>query len=522
MKREEMIQKLAEPGKVWDVIVIGGGATGLGCALEAATRGYSTLLLEMHDFTKSTSSKSTKLLHGGVRYMAQGDIALVREACHERGRLLKNAPHLAKNQSFVIANYSHFDTFLYTCGLTFYDMLAGTLSLGRSYFVSPKKALKMLSTIRKSGLKSGVVYHDGQFDDSRLAVNVAQTSAEAGAALITYMPVKSLLKENGKVAGVTAEDLESGITYTIPAKAVINATGVFVDDILRMNDPEVHRSVRPSQGVHLVVDKKFLPEGNALMVPKTDDGRVLFAVPWHDKVVVGTTDTPLDASDTSLEPKALDQEIEFILRTAQNYMDVAPQRSDVLSVFAGLRPLAAPTGDGTKTKEISRSHKILVTDSDLVTITGGKWTSFRRMAEDTVTKLESVKNWNKTKSITKDFPIHGHRTNPDFNNPMYFYGSDEDEILKIIKQDAALGVFMSQALRVNKAQVIWAVRNEMARTVEDFLARRTRCILLDAKESIKIAPVVAEVMATELGKDGAWVEAQIKAYTEVAEGYILK
>lgn len=520
MKRQETIQKLQQQTKTFDFIVIGGGATGIGIALEASTRGYSVVLLEKSDFTKSTSSKSTKLVHGGVRYLAQGDIALVREACIERGRLRKNAPHLVKNQSFIIPTAGLWDELQYTIGLTLYDMMAGKLSLGRSKRISKKKALSRLSTINPKKITAGVVYHDGQFDDSRLAINSLQTIAENQGYVINYASVTGLLKNSeGQLNGVEVADEETGENFTIKGKTIVNATGVFADDIMQMDKPDKKKIITPSQGIHLMLDKAFLPGNDAIMIPKTDDGRVLFAVPWHGKIVVGTTDTPI--TDAALEPKALESEIEFILKTAGRYLTKAPTREDVLSVFAGLRPLAAANGDGKSTKEISRSHKIFVSDSGLMTMIGGKWTTYRKMGEDMVDRAEKEKKWSHIETKTKNMKIHGYQKDVDLNDPWFFYGSDRQEIMKLADNETEMKAGISDKLNIIKAQVAWAVREEMARTVEDFLARRSRAQLLDAKESIRIAPAVAEIMAAELGKDETWQKKQVESYRQITQNYLL-
>lgn len=517
MEREKILQATEEFDGTYDFIVIGGGATGVGIALEASTRGYKVLLLEKSDFTKSTSSKSTKLLHGGVRYLAQGDIALVREACVERGRLLRNAPHLTRNQAFVIPTFGWFDELKFTIGLKMYDLLAGTYSLGRSHRISKKKTLAQIPTIQPDKITAGVVYHDGQFDDSRMAVNVLQSAASHQAHVLNYTHVKNLTKsDQGLVNGVVFEDLETGREYSARGKAIINATGVFADQILQMDQPGSDKTIRPSQGVHVVLDKSFLPGDHAIMIPKTDDGRVLFAVPWHNKVVVGTTDTPVD--NASLEPVALEEEVQFILETSGRYLTKAPRRSDVLSIFAGLRPLAAPKAGSSKTKEISRSHKIVVSQSQLFTMVGGKWTTFRRMAQDMVEKVEKVKKWGKTTSVTKKFKIHGYTTQVDQQDPMYVYGSDREKILELAKEPGMEGM-LSEKLQLMTAQVVWAARHEMARTVEDVLSRRTRCLLLDARESAKVAPQVARIMARELNKDQNWQEQQVKEFVQLTENY---
>jgi glycerol-3-phosphate dehydrogenase len=518
--REVLLQKLVNSSNIYDVIVIGGGASGVGIALEAATRGYGVLLLEGSDFAKSTSSKSTKLVHGGVRYLKQGDVALVREACIERGHLLKNAPHLVKNQVFVIPAFGLIDVLMYTVGLKFYDLLAGTYSLGRSTCVSKKKTMEMLPVLNAQDLTAGIVYHDGQFDDSRLAVNVLQSAAEAGADVLNYMRVTGLEKEtNGRICGVRVVNMENGREFQVKARAVVNATGVFADEIRKMEDPLTPEMIRPSQGVHIILDKSFLPGEHALMIPKTDDGRVLFAVPWHNKVVVGTTDTPLDK--TSIEPIPLKEEIDFILSTAGRYLSRQPATTDVQSVFAGLRPLAAKSKGTRGTRELSRSHKVLVSRNKLFTMLGGKWTTFRKMAEDMIDKVEKENKWNKTRSVTHKLRLHGYHEDVDFRDPLYFYGSDKEKIMELAHMEPGMSVMVNERLGLMAAQIVWAIRHEFARTVEDVLARRTRFLLLDASESLRAAPAVAAVMAAEMGKDKAWEEQQTIEFTGLASQYLL-
>ncbi len=520
MQREEMIQELENHPDGWDLVIIGGGATGIGAAIEARSRGLKTLLVEQFDFAKGTSSRSTKLVHGGVRYLAQGNVALVKEALRERGHMKKNAPHLVKDQSFIIPNYVWWGVPFYTIGLVLYDLLAGRLSLGKSRPFSKAKTLKMIPTLISQKLYGGVIYHDGQFDDSRMAINMVQTFAEIGGVAINYMKVKGLIKNDGQVCGVKTVDQESGKTYEIASRSILNATGVFVDDILKMDDPNAPKLVRASQGVHLVVDREFVPGDYAIMIPKTSDGRVLFAVPWHNKVVIGTTD--IQKKSTEMEPLALDEEIDFILETAGRFLIKPPLRSDVRSVFAGLRPLAAPRKEGRNTKEISRGHIIKVSNSGLVTITGGKWTTYRQMAQDVIDLLKKKFNFRIDESHTTFCKIHGYKENVDLNNPYYFYGSDEEKMLLLVKEDKELGEIISDDLSIIKAQVVWSVREEMARTVEDFLARRTRALFLNAKESVRIAPLVAKIMAGELHKDDSWTKNQLTEYNEVAKNYILQ
>ncbi|MFY0253681.1 glycerol-3-phosphate dehydrogenase/oxidase [Chitinophaga sp. 30R24] len=521
MNRELLVATLRKDLEPWDVIVIGGGATGLGAALEAVTRGYRTLLLEQVDFAKSTSSKSTKLVHGGVRYLAQGNVSLVREASLERGRLAANAPHLVRNLAFVIPTFSFWENIKYTIGLKIYDWLAGRLSLGKSIHISRSETLQRLATLKKDKLAGGVLYHDGQFDDSRLAINLAQTIADKGGTVLNYMRVTGLHKdEDGNIAGLTVRDILGGESdIYLNTRAVINATGVFADDILEMDDPKAPKSIAASQGVHLVLNRDFLPGYDAMMIPATSDGRVLFLVPWHNKVVVGTTDTPV--SYISLDPHALEQEISFILKTAAQYLAKPPQRTDVQSVWAGLRPLAAAKSEEHKTKEISRSHKIIVSQSGLVTIIGGKWTTYRRMAEDVIHKLEEVMRWKETVSVTYEMKIHGAKAAVDWNDPWYFYGADNANIHELIDRQPAMGEELSKEYNILKAQVVWAVRKEMARNIEDFLARRVRLLFLDAREALRIAPAVARIMAEELHKDEHWVATQISSFAEEANGYVL-
>lgn len=521
MNRSVELKKLSGKDKIWDMVVVGGGATGLGVAVDAATRGMSVALIEKTDFAKCTSSRSTKLVHGGVRYLQKGDVMLVLEALRERGRMKDNAPHLVKDQPFVISNYSYWDNLLYFCGLTLYDLLSFGFGYGRSKFISAKKVMEYIPTSVEKGLKGGVVYHDGQFDDSRMAINLAQTCVEAGGTAVNHMTVKSILHDAaGKVAGVTCADNITGETYTIKARSVVNAAGCFVDEIMHMDSPKHRKMVTPSQGVHIVLDMKFLQSDYAIMVPKTSDGRVLFAVPWHNKVVVGTTDIVRPTPEE--EPRPLKEEIDFILGTAGLYMNPAPTYKDILSVFAGQRPLAAPSKEGKSTKEISRSHKLILSENGLVTITGGKWTSYRLMAEDTVNKVIEVAALPARKCTTQKLHIHGYRKNPDLTNHMYVYGSDEASIRKLIEQQPELGERLSPKFGYTLAEVVWAVRKEMALTVEDVLSRRVRLLLVDAREATNAAPKVAQAMARELGHDQAWCDDQVTEFTELAKSYIFE
>ncbi|MDL1913724.1 MAG: glycerol-3-phosphate dehydrogenase/oxidase [Bergeyella sp.] len=520
MKRKIEIEKLSSE-KEWDFVIIGGGASGLGSALDAASRGFKTLLLESYDFSKGTSSRSTKLIHGGVRYMAQGHLDLVKEALKERGLLEKNASHIVSRQSFIIPNYTWWEGIYYKIGLTFYDLLAKNLSLGKTKYLSREEVLKRLPTLKSKKLSNGVSYIDGQFDDARLSVNLAQTIIEQGGGAINYMEVTNLEKERKKITGVTAKDKLSGKSYLIRAKVVINATGVFTNKILNMDSKNHGIFVVPSQGTHLVLDSSFLKSKDAIMIPKTTDGRVLFIIPWRNKALVGTTDTLVEHPND--EPRAKPEEIDFILNTSARYLTKKPTKADVLSVFAGLRPLAAPKNNATKTKEVSRSHKVIVSDSGLITITGGKWTTYRKMAEDTVNKAIKIHKLPKKECKTDNLSIHGSIKVPEVhkNNSLYFYGSDATFILELEKNNPGYAEKIHPRYDFTVAEIIWSVRNEMAETVEDILARRTRLLFLDAKAAIECASRVAEIMAKEKSYDENWVSKQTENFITLATGYLL-
>ncbi len=480
-----MIQQLSSESE-WDVCIIGGGATGLGAAVDAASRGLKTVLFEQHDFAKGTSSRSTKLVHGGVRYLQQGNIKLVMEALKERGLLLHNAPHLVKNQKFVVPNYKWWESPFYGIGLKIYDWMAGDLGLGPSQFLSKEQTLQLAPTLDPDGLKGSIVYHDGQFDDARLAIDIAQTTAENNGVVLNYFPVTDFLKINKKITGVKVKDFFTGKAYEIKSKTVINATGIFTDAVMKMNDPQHANIITHSQGIHLVVDKEFLPGDTAIMIPRTDDGRVLFAVPWHNKIVLGTTDTPV--TKPSLEPVPLKKEIDFILNHIGHYLTKDPQLSDIRSMFAGLRPLVK--GKTKKTAALSRDHLITVADSGLITITGGKWTTYRRMAEDVINLAIEKNNLSKKPSITKGLKLYGHDlpTRP--------------------------------ATSITIEDISKAVADEMCMTVEDYLSRRTRHLLLDTKSAIAAAPQVAQQMANEMNKDENWIIQQIKDFNNIAINYL--
>ncbi len=518
MKRSLSLAAIRAKKDPWDIVVIGGGATGLGIAVDAATRNFSVLLLEQYDFAKGTSSRSTKLIHGGVRYLQQGDVSLVFEALRERGILRQNAPHLIHNLSFVIPTYDWWGGPFYTIGLKVYDLMAGKLGLGPSEHLSREEVISVIPTVEQKGLRGGVIYHDGQFDDARMAISLAQTATDYGGTVINYFKVTGLIKESGIICGVSAEDNASGEQFEIKAKAVVNATGVFSNSILKMDQPNSKDLIKPSQGVHLIVDKKFLPGKHAILIPQTSDGRVLFAVPWYDRVILGTTDTVMEKP--VLEPEATEKEINFILENASQYLTEKPTRKDVKSVFAGLRPLAAPEEGGVPTKEISRHHKVLISTTGLVTITGGKWTTYRKMAEDTVDKAILVGGLDEVPCLSEKILIHGYTKKVDYKDPMHVYGTDSLHLQEIEQSKKKYAGFLSESLRIKKSQVVWAVREEMAQTLEDVLARRTRALFLDAREAIRIAEETAKIMAEILKRDESWVQKELKVFYELAKKYL--
>ncbi|UCE07730.1 MAG: glycerol-3-phosphate dehydrogenase/oxidase [bacterium] len=518
MNREDMLTRIQSSAHEWDFIIIGGGATGMGTAIEAASRGYQTLLLEQADFGQGTSSRSTKLIHGGIRYLQQGNISFVLESLKERGLLRQNAPHLVHNLPFVVPNYDWWEGPFYGIGLKLYDILAGKHGFGQSKLLSKEETVEHIPTIEKKGLRGGVIYYDGQFDDARLVINMAETAAEQGGTLINYMKVISLIKSANMVSGVIATDMETGKEYKLNTKVVINATGVFTDSICKMDDLKAETMISPSQGVHIVLDKSFLPGDSAIMVPHTDDDRILFAIPWHDRVIVGTTDTPV--SETFLEPQPFPEEIEFLLSHAARYLTKDPTSEDVLSVFAGLRPLVSGANQ-ENTAALSRDHTLHISRSGLVTITGGKWTTYRKMAEDTIDQAEILAHLDVKPCVTKTLQIHGYHKNAEMFGDMAIYGADVPAIQDFLRENNRYDERLHPNLPIRAGEVIWTVRHEMARTVEDFLSRRTRVLLLDARASMEMAPRIADLMAKELGRKRAWKQEQIKQYNELAKRYLL-
>lgn len=501
-----------------DLVVVGGGATGLGIALDAALRGLKVVVLEAWDFAKGTSSRATKLVHGGVRYLAQGNISLVREALHERTHLLHNAPHLAQPLPFVMPSYKCWETPFYGLGLMAYDALAGREGLGNTEFLGASRVRQLLPGARQSGLKGGVKYWDGQFDDARLALALARTAALHGALLVNYCPVTDIQHQNGRVSGVQCQDRETGEIHTIQTACVVNAAGVWVDRLRELDGQEGGRQARPmvapSQGVHLVVDQDFLPGDHALLVPRTRDGRVLFAVPWLGKLILGTTDTPRE--DVPLEPRPLHREVDFILSESAHYLQKAPRAQDVRSVWVGLRPLVRPvdeSGSG-KTQSLSREHTVLVSPSNLVTVTGGKWTTYRAMAQDVLEQCERAGLLGKLAACSTleqrlvGAPHASGRRSLGAPPGLDAYGSESDWVKALPGAEAFLAPGLTEAM------VRFACRYEYARTVEDMLARRSRLLFLDAALAQRIAPQVAQVMQLETGHDP-----QLSAFLELAQQY---
>ena len=517
MNRDLPLQQIRDAGFRADVIVIGGGATGLGAALDAAARGYKTVLLEQHDFAKATSSRSTKLIHGGVRYLRQGKISLVRESLHERGLLLRNAPHLVHQRNFVIPSYRWWHAPFYGLGLKAYDALAGQLRLGQSRFLSRTDTLAHLPTLRQTGLRGGILYLDAQFDDARLAITLAQTLTDLGGLALNFVKVIAFQKSSGRISGVRAVDIESGQEFAIQGRVVINATGVFATQVARLDEPDSPDMLTTSQGIHLVFDRSALPGESALMIPRTDDGRVLFALPWHGKTIIGTTDTPI--AEPSLEPRALDEEVDYLLEHAHRYFTCKLHRSNTLSVFAGLRPLVNPGRTG-RTASISRDYFVTESQTGLITVIGGKWTTYRKMGEAAVDRAQVVAGLTRRPCRTSELHLHAWTDKPDPDDILGVYGADAPILRDLIAAQPALGISLHQRLPYLMAQILWAARHECARTVEDVLARRTRALFLDARASLESAPVVAQLLADELGRTAAWQQEQVQAYAKLALQYL--
>ena len=518
MDRSAILKGLGEQSAAWDVLIIGGGATGLGAAVEAASRGLRTVLVERFDFAKGTSSRSTKLVHGGVRYLEQMNLTLVLDALRERGYMLRNAPHLVRNTSFVIPAYDLFSIPYYGVGLKVYELLSGKLSLGPSKVLSKTRTMDMLPGVKADGLKGGILYQDGQFDDARYALALLRTFQELGGTAINYAEVIGLLQEGGKVAGARVRDGESGEEFELRAKAVLNASGVFTEEILALDEGGLAEPLLTvSQGSHVVLPRAFLPGDSALMIPKTSDGRVLFAIPWHDAVIVGTTDEGVPRS--SVEPRAMTGERNFLIEYVTRYLGRKPADAEVLSVWAGLRPLVR--AGGGKTSKLSRDHTILVSKTGLTTVTGGKWTTYRKMGEDAIDRACEVHGLAKGVSKTATLHLHGWTEGGDGIGVWEkVYGSDLPKLEALIATDARWSALLHPRLPYRLGEVVWAARFEMARTVEDVLARRTRALFLDSRAAIEAAPIVAKALAEQLHRSEAWMEQDLQSFYAVARGYV--
>ena len=517
MIRAEMIARLRAESS-WDVVVIGGGATGLGAAVDAAARGYRTVLLEQGDFAQGTSSRSTKLIHGGVRYLQQGNLAMVLDALYERGLLLQNAPHLVHHQAFVVPNYEWWEGPFYGVGLKFYDALAGALGLGPSRHLSRKETLAKIPTITPDGLRGGTIYYDGQFDDARMAITLAHTLHDLGGCLLNYTPVTGLRKKNSTICAVTAVDVESGNAFDISCRVVINATGIFADAVRKLDDPAAPPLLAPSQGTHIVLDRRFLPGETAIMVPHTDDGRVLFAVPWYDRVIVGTTDTPIHTP--VIEPVPQPEEIDFLLSHAGRYLRGRPCADDVKCAFAGIRPLLHGSG-GSATAALSRDHQVLLSPSGLVTVAGGKWTTYRKMGQDAVTMAARVGGLPERHCTTHQLRLHGWQDTPPATGADGPYGTDAEALSALAAAHPERMLRLHPDLPYRAIDVVWAVQFEMARTAADVLCRRLRALVLDVRAAIAMAPRVVDLMATELGRNDAWQRQEIACFRKLASGYLL-
>jgi glycerol-3-phosphate dehydrogenase len=500
----------------WDVIIIGGGATGLASAMDAASRGWRTLLVERHDFAKGTSSRATKLVHGGVRYLAQGNIRLVKEALAERAWLLRQAPHICHPLSFVIPVYRWWQKWYYGIGLWLYETLSFRRSLGATRLLSKAATEKALPGVAPAGLKGGVLYYDGQFDDARLAIAMAQTAIQSGATVLNHVTVTGFIQDGEKLAGVVVRDEISGERVTCKGKVIINATGVFADAILQLAERHAAITITPSQGVHIVIDKKYLPGQSALMIPKTSDGRVLFAIPWQNHLLIGTTDTPIDRITD--EPLALPEEIGFILDNLNRYTNEVVTRSDIRTLFAGLRPLAK-TGTGKVTAVMPRDHQVQRLASGLIHITGGKWTTCRRMAEDAINLAQQFLPGSPRPCVTPELQVYGYTTETGRDH-LGVYGTAAAKIRALQANDAQLATRLHPDHPHTLAEVVWAVEEEMALTVEDVLARRVRLLFIDARAAVAAAPAVATIMAQLLGHDADWIVKQVGDFTVLAKGYM--
>ena len=510
-------ETLAALNGSFDILVIGGGATGLGIAVDASTRGYRIALVEAGDFAQATSSRATKLVHGGVRYLASGQVHLVYEALHERAVMVRNAPHLVHPLPFIIPANHAWELPYYGAGLSLYDLLSGKASLGPTRVLGKRATLDRIPGLKADHLSGGVLYHDGQFNDARLALALARTATDHGAVVANYVRCVRLLHDGGKLGGAIIRDEETDAEIEVRAKIVVNATGIFVDELRRMDEPERPALLSVSRGSHIVVRAELLGGSTAIMVPKTDDGRVIFLIPWQGRVVIGTTDIPVTGS--VMEPGYTEAEIDYLLELANLYLVTPITRDDILSVFSGLRPLV--TGKSATTSKLSREHHIDSSASGLITVAGGKWTTYRRMAEDVLTFAIKQGMLPAKKCVSANVPLRGATSSNEVTDPfLREYGTDASAVQALAAEYPGM---LDPVLPYSFAQVAYAVREEAARTVEDVLSRRTRALLLDAKAAVRAASSVAGLMRRELGKTPEWEQGQVAAFTRLAKAdYLLR
>ncbi len=502
----------------FDIVVIGGGATGCGVALDASSRGFKTLLLEKKDFASGTSGRSTKLLHGGVRYLEsaiknldKNQYNLVKNSLHERYILLKNAPHLCHKTTLLTPIYKWTDVPYIFAGLTIYDLLAGKMSIGRSSFISRQKTLEEFPLIKQDALKGCIKYYDGQFNDMRMNITVAKTAQHYGASILNYSEVTEIIKENGKIKGVVFLDKIKKEKKEILCTALINATGVFSDNIRKMDNPDCANIMQISSGIHIVIDKKYAPKNGGVLIPKTDDGRVLFMLPWENSCIVGTTDEPHPLSDY---PSAKESEIKYLINHINRYFDVKITTNDIKSIWAGLRPLVKDSYTHSSTASIVRDHYIELSNSGLITITGGKWTSFRKMAEDTIDKAISIFQLRpKRQCITKNIKYYGsngfnmfykyqfmEHKGLDYDISKYLlrnYGIKAQTIAKMA-QNKDFGERLINNMPYIKAEVVYSIKNEYAKKPLDFIIRRTAIAQTNMGLAKNILDKIIEIFAEEL------------------------
>ena len=513
------------------MLIIGGGATGCGIAVDAASRGLKVALLERFDIAEGTSSRSTKLVHGGVRYLElavkkcdRAQFHLVKEALQERGIFLKNAPHLAHPLPLVTPLYKWFEVpYVYT-GLILYDILAGKRGLGRSALIGRKEALKRFPMLKAEGLKAGVVYYDGQFNDARMAITLALTAKKHGAEILNHAEVVSLGKENGKLCGGLVRDGIEGEEFTVRARSIINAAGPFVDRIRKMDDESTDPVLKAASGIHIILSSRFVPPETGLLIPKTEDGRVLFVLPWQGHALIGTTDHPAEIVD---HPRAEEEEIEYLLRHINQYFDLSVQRSDILSAWSGLRPLVQFDKSANTAQQV-REHLILTSPSGLVSIAGGKWTSYRKMAEEAVDQAINTAHLQAERPCqTYQMPLVGaehfsegisqvltdtHGLDPDVSHHLHYSFGDQAMLVARLAQTEELNKRLHSEHPFIEAEVVYASRYEFAERASDVLTRRIPLALLDLAAAEAVVPRVVELMA----KEHHWNEERCNEETKAA------